>query len=433
MIRVWTPALSRAYLALDRDVLQRTAQSALVTLAVCVGFGDIARVNPVASALLTGVYALLWLALGLGLLVTMTSRRRSLLAREIALPLGVWLLVQVASAAIAPSHRADALATLGRAASGALLLVAVVATSQPRSAWLRLGKALALGSLLVASIALAEATGNPVVLGALAALRDGAIPIGDVPRVAATLSHPNATAMLLELGFPLLIAWAWTSSGQRRVLVMLAAVATLGAIVLTFSRAGIATALFSLGLLVAIALIRREPRRAVAVGLLAVVVPLALGWSAVAYPGLDRRIFAGLDESSSLQPPRTEFWSVATQMAADYPLLGVGPDNFRWLFDSYSGAQANNLGIHAHNQYLETAADTGVLGLAAFLVLLASLLLGGARALRAAATDWPWRAAVLASLSAWLVHALVDDFERFWPTSVAFWLIAGMIATRTSD
>jgi hypothetical protein len=41
--------------------------------------------------------------------------------------------------------------------------------------------------------------------------------------------------------------------------------------------------------------------------------------------------------------------------------------------------------------------------------------------------DWPWRAAVLASFSAWLVHALLDDFERFWPASVAFWLIVGLI------
>ena len=40
--------------------------------------------------------------------------------------------------------------------------------------------------------------------------------------------------------------------------------------------------------------------------------------------------------------------------------------------------------------------------------------------------DWPWRAAVLASLSAWLLHAVLDDFERFWPASVAFWLIAGL-------
>jgi hypothetical protein len=46
-----------------------------------------------------------------------------------------------------------------------------------------------------------------------------------------------------------------------------------------------------------------------------------------------------------------------------------------------------------------------------------------------ASTDWPdwlWRAALLASLSAWLLHALLDDFERFWPTSVAFWLLAGL-------
>ena len=52
------------------------------------------------------------------------------------------------------------------------------------------------------------------------------------------------------------------------------------------------------------------------------------------------------------------------------------------------------------------------------------------RACRAVKADWPWRAALLASLSAWLLHALLDDFERFWPASVAFWLVAGLALRR---
>jgi hypothetical protein len=31
-----------------------------------------------------------------------------------------------------------------------------------------------------------------------------------------------------------------------------------------------------------------------------------------------------------------------------------------------------------------------------------------------------------AGLSAWLLHAALDDFDRFWPSSVAFWLIAAL-------
>jgi hypothetical protein len=45
---------------------------------------------------------------------------------------------------------------------------------------------------------------------------------------------------------------------------------------------------------------------------------------------------------------------------------------------------------------------------------------------------WAWRVALLASLSAWLLHALLDDFERFWPASVAFWLIVGL-SLRVAD
>jgi putative inorganic carbon (HCO3(-)) transporter len=115
-------------------------------------------------------------------------------------------------------------------------------------------------------------------------------------------------------------------------------------------------------------------------------------------------------------------------MLRDHPWLGVGPDNFRWQFASYSGVPVDNLGVHAHNQYLEALANTGVLGLATFgwlLVRLVRIAFDGVQD-SLMTVDWPWRAALLASLCAWLAHALLDDFERFWPASVAFWLLAGL-------
>jgi hypothetical protein len=59
------------------------------------------------------------------------------------------------------------------------------------------------------------------------------------------------------------------------------------------------------------------------------------------------------------------------------------------------------------------------------LISLVRVALDGARISQSSA-EWPWRAALLASLCAWLLHALLDDFERFWPASVAFWLLAGL-------
>src|SRR5439155_26069174 len=95
---------------------------------------------------------------------------------------------------------------------------------------------------------------------------------------------------------------------------------------------------------------------------------------------------------------------------------------------SYSGVPADNLGVHAHDQYLEALADTGALGLLMLGWLLVSLVRTAVAGVQRCATsaDWPWRAAILASLSAWLLHALLDDFERFLPTSVAFLLISGL-------
>src|SRR5207248_2152526 len=105
-------------------------------------------------------------------------------------------------------------------------------------------------------------------------------------------------------------------------------------------------------------------------------------------------------------------------------------DNFRWQFGSYTGVPVDNLGIHAHNEYLEALADTGVLGLLSFVWLCSAVLRTAIGRLRQTSSDWPWRAALLASVCAWLVHALLDDFERFWPASVAFWLIVGLSLCR---
>jgi hypothetical protein len=430
---------------------ERAGRLSLIMLAACVGLGDIADLNPVAALVLNAVHVLLFVSIGLAFAAAIQARRWPRYPASLALPLSVWLAVLVVSAVLAPSHRAEALATLARPTSGALLAWAVSDLCRRRRHWSQLLFGLAIGSLGVAAVALGEASGSPLAVDLLTVLRDGDIPIGDVPRVAATLSHPNEAAMLLELALPLLVAAAWAASPHGsdahdrahlqpraasprwRVPLTLAAMAAMLAIVLTFSRAGIVTALLALGLLGILAARRGQRTGLHTAAAIALVVPLALVWTGVVDQGLDRRLLAGLDESSTLQPPRTQFWSVATEMLRDRPLLGVGPDNFRWRFADYSGIDADNLGIHAHNQYLEALADTGVLGFVSLCWLLGALVLCSVSGLRQAShADWPWRAALLASLCAWLVHAVLDDFERFWPTSVAFWLIVGLCLASSS-
>jgi O-antigen ligase len=74
-------------------------------------------------------------------------------------------------------------------------------------------------------------------------------------------------------------------------------------------------------------------------------------------------IFASeLDDSAE---SRLQLWSAAYQTMMDYPILGVGPDNFGVVSANYGVEE----GRAAHNLYLQVGADCGITGLALLLLL----------------------------------------------------------------
>lgn len=105
---------------------------------------------------------------------------------------------------------------------------------------------------------------------------------------------------------------------------------------------------------------------------------------------------------------RTEIWSLAAGAFLDAPLLGVGPSELAAATADDVGPGRHVPGRHAHNLALESLATTGILGTAALAVVL-----GGA-VWCAAGRAWRTRGrdvvglAVLAGLTAVLVHGLVD-------------------------
>lgn len=131
-------------------------------------------------------------------------------------------------------------------------------------------------------------------------------------------------------------------------------------------------------------------------------------------------------------PGRLKLWRAALRMAADRPLLGVGPDNFRLLYGSYAGVDDWDTGIHANNLYIEWLADTGVIGLLAFLWMSVTMGREVVRRVTRGPTEASWllTLGLAAGLLAWYVHGVLDYFYEFTPTFVAFWLIAGL-ASRT--
>lgn len=110
---------------------------------------------------------------------------------------------------------------------------------------------------------------------------------------------------------------------------------------------------------------------------------------------------------------RMAHWQAAWAMALDHPLVGVGPGNYEEAYIRYFLPGWPLALGHAHNIYLNTLAELGVIGLLAFLGFLVMVFARLAQALRAKAGRHDYeRAALLAALAAltaFCVHNLFDN------------------------
>ncbi len=102
---------------------------------------------------------------------------------------------------------------------------------------------------------------------------------------------------------------------------------------------------------------------------------------------------------------RSDYWDVAVDMFREHPLGGAGAGGFErtWLRERTALLYVRD----AHNLYLETAAEVGVVGVALLLVALLMPLAAARRAIHR-----PAGAAVIAAYVALLAHAVLDwDWE----------------------
>ena len=79
---------------------------------------------------------------------------------------------------------------------------------------------------------------------------------------------------------------------------------------------------------------------------------------------------AGSYTAEDARTSRYELWRAAGHMVVKHPLLGVGSRRFHEFAQDYGEISHDNLGKVAHNTIIEVAADTGLLGLASFLMML---------------------------------------------------------------
>lgn len=134
---------------------------------------------------------------------------------------------------------------------------------------------------------------------------------------------------------------------------------------------------------------------------------------------------AEVTDASFATVERLAHWQAAGRMWEERPWLGQGPGHWELVYDAHRlGRWGEALG-HAHNYYLHAAAESGLLGLAAFLGFAGAAL---ALALRGALAPRGILEAALAlglvgALAATATHSLFDNlFVHEIPIHVGLWM-----------
>jgi O-antigen ligase len=211
----------------------------------------------------------------------------------------------------------------------------------------------------------------PLVLVARGFLRDPLILNFDLShRFAFPLDHPNTAGYVLAMSIPLCLLVALVKAGWWRGLGFLSYVGQTLALVLTFSRGawlGWAAAMLYLAL------------TAQKWKYLAALMTLALA-CVLAVPSIQDRLasITRPDEDPAMRE-RLQRLTSSLQLGVDHPILGVGYGRGRLkesLRPYLKGTILEDSPVlHTHNVYVELFAETGLLGLFAFLWLLGHTLL----------------------------------------------------------
>ena len=278
-------------------------------------------------------------------------------------------------------------------------------------------------------------TGHPLGLGFLSEASSVAqqqLSQGLVNRVQGTLGSPNTFAIYLSTG----VAFAWVVLfSEAKPFVKILATMTLGLIscALIFSLSRTAWANFVVTICVVLVLAVRRKRisakSAIVVAsttALVVLVVALFGWDLI----MSRLTSSDQGSTSS----RITMAEAALAIIRDNPAVGIGLNNYALVSPRYDMADAaswNNYTPIVHNAYLLITAETGIIGLAAFIFFLVILLIQAWRIINQAPNDTVWVASVgiLGALIAMTIHSMVDYvLLGSGVVFTQFWLLAGLTA-----
>ncbi|HNR67374.1 MAG TPA: O-antigen ligase family protein [bacterium] len=219
-------------------------------------------------------------------------------------------------------------------------------------------------------------SGNTLGLAFLGEMQIEGEMVTSLQRVGGTLGHPNRLSWFLEILLPLtlgLVLLARTRIAWYTALVSF--ILGCSAMILTGSRGGWISTLVALTffMVIAVKCHRMQSRQVFQLALFSAVVLVIVSF--LFTEQLENRIF-GDDHGSAMG--RIPTFQIAFNLIQDNPVGGVGINNYAVVMRKYNdtilGMRFSTIRRPVHNMYLLITGETGLIGLAAFLFLIFSLV-----------------------------------------------------------
>jgi len=359
------------------------------------------------------------------------SGRLRLVRTPLLVPLGVFLTVMLFSALLA-TWKYSAIEALVRCLAYAATFFLVVQVVRTRRDLVRFTGVV----LVVISVAVAY--------GLMQALGHDFIEWRQTYReVIGTQGGPNFFAAVLVLTLPLAIPlFLAVRSKLTKAVVLVFAAAALTCLLLTQSRAGLlALGAEILGLAFLGFFLYPAHRRKVLFG--AMVAFLALVVVVASFKSLRKRVVSLVKLQDGTVRARLTIWKATGKMVAEHPVAGTGLGSYWLAFPAYRPrdyrTDRERYGLigtepyHAHSDLLETVAETGLLGLAAYGWFLVAFTLMMVRAWRRTPERYwrLWLAGLGTGATALFLQGLVGVAMRWSGPAGMWWLVLGLAAATT--
>jgi O-antigen ligase len=232
--------------------------------------------------------------------------------------------------------------------------------------------------------------------------------------------------LVAPLGLSILVLRA--ESRDRIPLVAVLSLPPIGALFLSASRGGIVSFLLQVGLVSVLAFLRRRGANQ----LVAAAAVVLLAGGLVAWLGVGRALdrFSTYRQLEVSESRRAEMARDTWRIFLDHPLAGTGLGTLQDVFPQYESLYDGSLVIHSHNDYLETLAETGLVGgLCGLSFLLLFFRNSWIRILQARQTpDLAYHIGAFAACCGLLMHSLVD-FNLHIPANFLIFLMEAALAT----